>query len=81
VLNTCSNFIGVFAKAAESLGCPERSVEGVLHIAEVQGSAGIWRRFGGGSARKRALLGNSCNSVQRMHIAQWRINTGDCASG
>ena len=81
MLNTCSNVMGVFAKAAENPGRPARSIEGVLHVAEEKGSAEIWRRFGGGSASNRALLGNSCNSVHGMHSAQRRINTGDCASG
>jgi len=40
----------------------------------------ICRRFGGGSDRNRALLGQSCNSMHDMQIAQSRINTGDCAS-
>ena len=80
MLNACSNFVGGFAKVVETFGRPERSIEGVLHAAEVQGSADIWRRFGGGSDRNRALLGNSCNSGHFMHIAQSRINTGNCAA-
>ena len=80
MLSTCSYLMGRFAKVAESLGHPEQCVEAVLHVSDEQGSAEIWRRFGGGSARNRALLGKSCNSVHVMHIAQRRINTGDCAS-
>ena len=80
MLSTCSNFVGRFAKIAESLGHPEQCVEAVLHVSDEQGSAEIWRRFGGGSARNRALLGNSCNAVHFMHMAQSRINTGYCAS-
>ena len=76
MLKTCSSFMGGCAKVAETFGRPERSIEGVLHVAEEQGSGGIWRRFGGGSARNRALVGGSCNSVHFMHIAQSRANTG-----
>jgi hypothetical protein len=80
VLNIRSHFMGTFYGVAASLGCPEQSVKAVLHAREVQGSAEIWGRFGGGSARNRALVGGSCNAVHFMQIAQSRINTGDCAS-
>ncbi len=40
----------------------------------------ICRRFGGGSDRNRALLGQVCNSMHDMQIAQSRINTGYFAS-
>jgi len=49
----------------------------VLHMAKGQGEGEIWRRFGGGSDRNRALLGNKGNSMHGMQIAQHRINTGD----
>jgi hypothetical protein len=80
VPNIGSHFTGAFGKVAGGLGCPEQCVQAVLHTTEVQIGAEIWRRFGGGSARNRALLGDSCNSVHFMHRAQCRINTGDCAS-
>jgi hypothetical protein len=51
-----------------------------LHMAQVQGKAEIWWRFGGGSDRNRALLGNKGNSMHGMQIAQSRINAGDFAS-
>ena len=38
------------------------------------------RRFGGGSDRNRALLGNRGNSMHDMQFVQGRINTGDFAS-
>jgi len=76
VPNIGSHFMGAFGKVAGDLDCPEQCVQAVLYTPEVQGSAEIWRRFGGGSAKNRALLGNSCNSVQFMHMAQSRINTG-----
>jgi hypothetical protein len=81
VLNVCSSFMGDFAKVAGSLDRPKQCVQAVLEATEVQASPEICRRFGGGSARNRALLGGSCNSTHFMHIAQSRINTGDCASG
>ena len=40
----------------------------------------ICRRFGGGSDRNRALLGNKGNSMHGMQIAQSPINIGDSAS-
>jgi hypothetical protein len=40
----------------------------------------IWRRFGGGSDRNRALLGNPVQPVHDMQIVQSRINTGYFAS-
>jgi hypothetical protein len=40
----------------------------------------ICRRFGGGSDRNRALIGNEGSSMHGMQIVQSRINTGDCAS-
>src|SRR5438477_2796309 len=40
----------------------------------------ICRRFGGGSDRNRALLGNIGNSMHDMQFVQSLINTGDCAS-
>src|SRR5260370_20552012 len=42
--------------------------------------AEIWRRFGGGSDRNRALLGNPVQPVHDMQIVQSRINAGYFAS-
>jgi len=42
--------------------------------------AEICGRFGGGSDRNRALLGNRGNSMHDMQFVQIRINTGDFAS-
>jgi len=80
VLNAFSSLMGGSAKVAESLGRSSRCVEGVLHTMEVQVNPKIWWRFGGGSDRNRALLGNPGNSMHDMQIAQSRINTGECAS-
>jgi hypothetical protein len=80
VLNICSGFIGGSVQVGYNLGRPEQSVQVDLHMAQVQGKAEIWRRFGGGSDRNRALLGNKGNSMHDMQIAQSRVNTGDCAS-
>lgn len=80
MLNICSGFIGGSVQVGYNLGRPEQSVQVDLHMAQVQGKAEIWRRFGGGSDRNRALLGNKGNSMHDMQIAQSRVNTGDCAS-
>jgi hypothetical protein len=80
VPNICSGFIGSSVQVGYNLGHPEQSVQMDLHMAQVQGKAEIWWRFGGGSDRNRALLGSQSNSIRGMQIAQSRINTGDCAS-
>jgi hypothetical protein len=80
VLNDGSEFIGGVVQVGENLNRAEQSVRADLHIAELRGNAEIWWRFGGGSDRNRALLGQSCNSMHDMQIVQSRINTGDCAS-
>jgi hypothetical protein len=79
VLNVSSTFVGGF-EIGNNLDRAGHSAQAVLHIAEVQGMAQIWWRFGGGSDRNRALLGNKDNSMHGMQIAQSRTNTGDCAS-
>jgi hypothetical protein len=58
----------------------ELSVLAVLEIAEVHGNAEIWRRFGGGSDRNRALSGNPVQPVHDMQSVQGLINTGYFAS-
>jgi len=80
VTKICESFADGFARIGRTLDRPELSVLAVLEIAEVQGNAAIWRRFGGGSDRKRALLGNGGNSVHDMQIVQSRINTAYFAS-
>ena len=80
MLNICSGFIGGSVQVGNKLDREEHSAQAVLHIAEVQGTAQIWWRFGGGSDRNRALLGNQGNSMHDMQIVQSRINTGDFAS-
>ena len=77
MLNICSGFVGGSVQVGYNLGRPEQSVQVDLHMAQVQGKAEIWRRFGGGSDRNRALLGNKGNSMHGMQIAQIRINAGD----
>jgi hypothetical protein len=75
-LGVASGFARV-RKDSDSLG----SLPAVLfRMAQVQERRESWRRFGVGSARSRALLSRSCNSVQNMQMVQGRINTGDCAS-
>ena len=76
----CESFADGFARIGRTLDRQELSVLAVFEIAEVHGNAEIWRRFGGGSDRNRALLGNQDNSMHGMQIAQNRINIGDCAS-
>jgi hypothetical protein len=80
VLNNGSSFNGGVAQVGNNLDRLELPLQGVLHITEVLGNAEIWRRFGGGSDRNRALLGNKGNSMHGMQIAQSRINTGYFAS-
>ena len=48
----------------------------ILRMAQVQGEAGIWGRFG----QESRSLGNQGNSVRGMQVAQSPINTGDRAS-
>ena len=80
MLNICSGFVGGFVQVGYNLDRPEQSVQVDFHMAQVQGEAEIWRRFGGGSDRDRAPLGNKGYSVHGMQLVQSRINTGDCAS-
>jgi hypothetical protein len=80
VLNICSGYVGGSVQVGYNLDRPEQSVQVDFHMAQVQGEAEIWRRFGGGSDRNRALLGNKGNSMHGMQIAQRRINAGDFAS-
>ena len=77
MLKMCSSFVGGFSQVGFDLGRPEQSVQVDSHMAQVQGEADIWRRFGGGSDRNHALLGNPGNSMHGMQIAQYLINTGD----
>ena len=78
--NVCSSSDGGFVQVGNNLDRLEHSAQAVLHIAEVQGRAQIWWRFGGGSDRNRALLGNPVQPVHDMQMAQCRINSGDFAS-
>ena len=80
MLKICSSFVGGFAQVGSNLDRPEQSVQVVMHMAQVQEEGEIWRWFGGGSDRNRALLGNKGNSMHDMQIVQSRINTGDFAS-
>ena len=80
MLNICSGFVRGSVQVGDNLDRPELSVQLDLYMAQVQGEAEIWRRFGGGLDRNRALLGTAGNSMHDMQIAQGRINTGDCAS-
>ena len=80
MLNICSGFVGGSLQVGYNLDRPGLSVQVDSHMAQVQEEAEIWRRFGGGSDRNRALLGNKGNSMHGMQIAQSRMNTGDCVS-
>ena len=80
MLNIGSGFVGGSAQVGYNLDRTDQSVQVDFHVAQVQGEAEIWRRFGGGSDRNRALLGNQGNSMHGMQIAQRRINAGDFAS-
>jgi hypothetical protein len=80
VLNSGSSLAGGVAQGWKKPGSPGALSAVVLHIAEANEDAEIWRRFGGGSDRNRALLGNKDNSMHGMQIAQCPINTGDSVS-
>ena len=80
MLNTCSGLVGGSVQVGYNLDRPEQPVQVDSHMAQVQGEADIWRRFGGGSDRNRALLCNEGNSMHGMQIAQSLINTDDFAS-
>jgi len=80
VTKICESFADGFARIGRTLDRQELSLLAFLEIAEVHGNAEIWWRFGGGSDRNRALLGNKDNSMHGMQSAQGRINTEDCAS-
>ena len=62
----CENFADGFARIGRTLDRQELSVLAVFDIAEVHGNTEIWRRFGGGSDRNRALLCNEGNSMHGM---------------
>ena len=80
MLNICSGFVGGSVQVGYNLDRPEKSVQVDSHVAQVQREADIWRRFGGGSDRNRALLGNPAQPVHNMQFVQCRVNNGDCAS-
>jgi hypothetical protein len=80
VLNICSGFAGGSVQVGYNLDRPEQSVQVDFHMAQVQGEAEIWWRFGGGSDRNRALVGNGGNSVHDMQSVQSRMNTAYFAS-
>ncbi len=76
----CSNFVVGLIHSGDNLDRLEWPAQASLHIAKAQREAKICRRFVGGSARNRAVLGNPGQPVHGMQIVQSRINTGDCAS-
>ncbi len=80
MLSICSGFVGGSVHVGYNLDSPEQSVQVDSHMAQVQGEADIWRRFGGGSDRNRALLGNKGTSMHDMQSVQSRINTAYFAS-
>jgi hypothetical protein len=80
VLDICSSVVGSSVQVGYNLDRPEQSVQVDFHMPQEQREAEIWRRFGGGSDRNRALLGNGGNSMHDMQIVQSRINTAYFAS-
>ena len=80
MLNICSGSVGGSVQVGYNLDLPEQSVQVDLHMAQMQDEGEIWRRFGGGSDRNRALLSNKGNSMHDMQIVQSRINTACFAS-
>jgi len=80
VPNICSGSVGGSVQVGYNLDLPERSVQVDLDMAQMLEEGEIWRRFGGGSDRNRALLSNKGNSMHDMQIVQSRINTACFAS-
>ena len=80
MLKNCPVFIGGFAQVGSNLDRPVQSVQVVMHMAQVQEQAEIWRRFGGGSGRNRALSGKPVQPVHDMQTVQSLINTAYFAS-
>jgi hypothetical protein len=80
VPNICSGSVGGSVQVGYNLDLPERSVQVDLHMAQMLEEGEIWRRFGGGSDRNRALLGNKGTSMHDMQSVQSRINTAYFAS-
>lgn len=80
MLNICAGFVGGFWQVDFNLDRPEQSAEVVVQMVQALEGSEICRRFGGGSDRNRALLGNEGNSMHDMQIVQSRINTGYFAS-
>jgi hypothetical protein len=80
VLKACSNLVGGRIQSRDNLDRLGWTAQASLHIAEAQSEAKICRRFVGGSARNRAVLGKPGQPVHGMQIVQSRINIGDCAS-
>jgi len=56
-------------------------LEGALRDAQSPVWAEVYGRFMGGSAKNTGNLGRFGQSGQFRHMAQSRINTGDCTSG
>ena len=79
MLNISSERLGELAQIGNGLGLQVCSEQTVSSAAGVLGTKQPWGRFGGGSARNRALLGEASNPVHFMQVAQSRINTGDSA--
>lgn len=76
----CLNFVGGEITSGDNLDRLQSTAQVFVHSAKAESKATICRRFVGGSARNRALLGNRGQLVHDMQIVQSRINTGDCAS-
>ena len=73
-------FVGGEIRSGDNLDRLQSTAHAFLRIATAQSEAEICRRFVGGSARKRALLGNPGQPVHGLQFVQSRINTGDCTS-
>ena len=58
MLKACSNLVGGRVQSGDNLDRLEWTAQASLHIAKAQSEAEICGRFGGGSDRNRALLGN-----------------------
>jgi hypothetical protein len=77
VLNICSGFIGGSVQIGYNLGRPEQFVQMDLHMAHVQGKAGIWWRFGQESrsfVRRRQFHARYANGAKPHKHCLFRIS-------
>jgi len=80
VTKICESCAGGFARVGRTLDRPPRLVKGLLRTQKSGKVVELYGRFMGGSDRNTSNSGRLAHSVQFMHMAQGRINTGYFAS-